>query len=87
MRGPLHPRLHEALIERGDAALDCKRAVHDAYNRRIDAGNLRMAWGAAERAHLVQERQGPRHAELAVHLMEYWSQTRVPNPEDYEFLR
>src|SRR5262249_29977797 len=35
------------LLEKKHAALDCRRDVHDAYNRKIDEGNLMMAWGAA----------------------------------------
>ena len=75
------------LLERGDAALDCKRAVHDAYNRRIDAGNLRMAWGAANVPTWYKNDKGRVTQNWPFTLMEYWSQTRVPNPEDYEFLR
>ena len=54
------------LLEDGHRALDCKREVHDAYNVRIDEGNLKMAWGVSSVNTLVQERAGPRRAELAV---------------------
>src|SRR5205085_10896472 len=35
------------LLETGVAAIDPKPEVHDAYNERIDAGNLTMAWGVS----------------------------------------
>ena len=55
------------LLESGRRAIDCREDVHDAYNARIDAGNLKRAWGRLERAELVQERIGAGRAELAVH--------------------
>jgi len=75
------------LIERGDAALDPKRSVHDAYNRRIDAGNLQMAWGAANVPTWYKNDKGRVTQNWPFTLMEYWAQTRAPNPADYEFLR
>ncbi|MEO8458429.1 MAG: NAD(P)/FAD-dependent oxidoreductase, partial [Chloroflexota bacterium] len=35
------------LQEEGRPAMDVKRAVHDAYNERIDAANLLRTWGAS----------------------------------------
>ncbi len=35
------------LLERGAQAMDCRPAVHDAYNERIDAGNRKMVWGVS----------------------------------------
>ncbi|HTO09411.1 MAG TPA: NAD(P)/FAD-dependent oxidoreductase [Myxococcota bacterium] len=74
------------LLERGQAALDCKRSVHDAYNRRIDAGNLRMAWGAADVPTWYKNDKGRVTQNWPFTLVEFWSQTRTPNPADYEFL-
>src|SRR5438270_12199462 len=34
------------LLERDVTAMDCRPEVYDEYNRRIDEGNSRMAWGA-----------------------------------------
>ena len=74
------------LLERGNAALDCKRSVHDAYNRRIDAGNLRMAWGAADVPTWYKNEKGRVTQNWPFTLVEFWTQTRTPNPADYEFL-
>ena len=74
------------LLERGHAALDCKRDVHDAFNRRIDAGNLRMAWGAADVPTWYKNDKGRVTQNWPFTLVEYWNQTRVPEPDDYTFL-
>ncbi len=74
------------LLERGAAALDCKRDVHDAFNRTIDAGNLRMAWGAAEVPTWYKNDKGRVTQNWPFTLVEYWNQTRVPDPGDYTFL-
>ena len=36
------------LLESGRRSMECRPEVHDAYNRRIDAGNARAAWGAPQ---------------------------------------
>jgi 4-hydroxyacetophenone monooxygenase len=76
----------QLLLARGDAALDCRRDVHDAYNRRIDAGNLRMAWGAANVPTWYKNDKGRVTQNWPFTLLEYWNQTRTPDPGDYEFL-
>ena len=35
------------LLEHDLGAMECRPDVHDAYNERVDAGNLRMAWGVS----------------------------------------
>jgi 4-hydroxyacetophenone monooxygenase len=74
------------LLERGAAALDCKRAVHDAFNRTIDEGNLRMAWGAADVPTWYKNDKGRVTQNWPFTLVEYWNRTRVPNPDDFTFL-
>ena len=37
----------EMLLRDDRKAMDCRPEVHDAYNARIDADNLKRAWGAA----------------------------------------
>jgi 4-hydroxyacetophenone monooxygenase len=74
------------LFERGAAALDCRRDVHDAYNRRIDAGNLRMAWGASRAPTWYKNDKGRVTQNWPFTLLEFWNQTRAPDPADYEFV-
>ena len=54
------------LLEGKVRSLEIRSDVHDEYNERVDEANLRMAWGASKGEHLVQERVGADHAELAV---------------------
>jgi len=76
----------QLLLERGHAALDCKSDVHDVYNRKIDAGNLKMAWGAANVPTWYKNDKGRVTQNWPFTLVEYWNQTRAPDPSDYTFL-
>ncbi len=78
--------LIKLLLERGAAALDCKRDVHDAYNRMIDAGNLRMAWGAADVPTWYKNDKGRVTQNWPFGLVDYWNRTRVPDANDFTFL-
>lgn len=74
------------LLERGAAALDCKRDVHDAYNRLIDQGNLNMAWGAADVPTWYKNDKGRVTQNWPFGLVDYWNRTRDPDAADYTFL-
>ncbi len=74
------------LLEGGHRALDCRPEVHDAYNQRVDRGNLQMAWGVATVNTWYQNEKGRVAQNWPFSLLEYWQQTRHPNPADYEFL-
>ncbi len=74
------------LLERGAVALDCKRDVHDAYNRMIDEGNLQMAWGAADVPTWYKNDKGRVTQNWPFGLVDYWSRTRVPDAGDFTFL-
>ena len=74
------------LLEHGQAALDCKPDVHDDYNKRIDQGNLEMAWGAANVPTWYKNDLGRVTQNWPFSLVEFWRQTRAPNPQDYELL-
>ncbi|MFQ5699537.1 MAG: flavin-containing monooxygenase [Myxococcota bacterium] len=73
------------LLGRGQAALDCKQEVHDAYNRRIDAGNLEMAWGQSSVNTWYKNESGRITQNWPFSLLEFWEQTRAPDPDDYIF--
>jgi 4-hydroxyacetophenone monooxygenase len=74
------------LLDRGQAALDCKTEVHDGYNRLIDQGNLEMAWGAADVPTWYKNERGRVTQNWPFTLVEFWKRTRAPNAADYEFL-
>ncbi len=74
------------LLKQGHAALDCRRDVHDAYNKRIDAGNLEMAWGVSKVPSWYKNAKGRVAQNWPFSLVEFWRQTQAPDPDDYEFL-
>ena len=66
--------------------MDCRADVHDDYNARIDAGNLSMAWGVSTVNSWYRNKTGRSAQNWPFSLLEYWEQTRVPDPTDYELL-
>lgn len=73
----------EMLLRTGAAAADCRQSVHDAYNERVDAGNLKMAWGVSTVNSWYKAESGRVAQNWPFSLLEYWEQTRGPNPADY----
>lgn len=73
------------LLERGCATMECRQEVHDAYNERIDAGNAGMAWGQPHVQSWYKNSKGRVTQNWPFTLIEFWRQTRAPNPEDYIF--
>jgi 4-hydroxyacetophenone monooxygenase len=74
------------LLQNGHAALDCRRDVHDAYNREIDAGNEEMAWGAPGVSSWYKNEHGRVTQNWPFTLLEFWDRTRAPNEADYDFI-
>ena len=64
----------------------CKQDVHDAYNKKIDEGNLKMAWGAANVPTWYKNDKGRVTQNWPFTLVEFWNQTREMNPADYTFI-
>jgi 4-hydroxyacetophenone monooxygenase len=75
------------LFDRGERALDVRKEVHDAYNERIDRGNLERVWGVATVNSWYRNEKGRSAQNWPFNLIEYWQLTREPNPDDYEFIR
>ena len=75
-----------ALLESGARAIDPRPEVHDAYNERIDAENLRMAWGVSSVNSWYKNVTGRTAQNWPFSLLEYWRQTREPDLDDYEVL-
>ena len=74
------------LLAEGHRALDCRPDVHDAYNVRIDEGNRGMVWGVATVNSWYRNAKGRVSQNWPFSLLEYWQQTRKPEPSDYELL-
>jgi len=73
------------LLERGPGAwMDCRPEVHDAYNERIDAANRKRAWGASSVNSWYKNATGRVAQNWPFALLEFWQQTRTPDPTDYE---
>ncbi|MGH9275147.1 MAG: flavin-containing monooxygenase [Acidimicrobiales bacterium] len=71
------------LLESGHRSMECRTDVHDAYNERIDAANRNMVWGAAEVNSWYRNAKGRVAQNWPFSLLEYWEQTRRPDPSDY----
>ncbi|HEY8173531.1 MAG TPA: NAD(P)/FAD-dependent oxidoreductase [Dehalococcoidia bacterium] len=74
------------LFDRKQRALDCKRDVHDAYNQKIDAANRKRAWGASGVNSWYKNDRGRVSQNWPFNAIEYWQQTREPDPADFAFL-
>jgi 4-hydroxyacetophenone monooxygenase len=74
------------LLESGHRALDCKPAVHAAYNERIDEANRERAWGASDVNSWYKNQSGRVSQNWPFSVIDYWQETRAPDPADYEFL-
>jgi 4-hydroxyacetophenone monooxygenase len=72
------------LLEADKQTMDCRPEVHDAYNEMIDAANRNMAWGASEVNSWYKNAKGRVAQNWPFSLLQYWEQTRQPNPDDYD---
>ena len=75
----------DLLLEKGHAALEVKKGVHDAFNERVDAANEEMAWGAPQVSSWYKNEKGRVTQNWPFLLVDYWEATRAPNPADYQF--
>ena len=73
------------VLARGARALEPTQAAHDAYNARVDAQNLQMAWGVSTVNSWYKNATGRSAQNWPFSLLEYWQLTREPDPDDYDF--
>jgi 4-hydroxyacetophenone monooxygenase len=74
------------LLAAGARALEPTEAAHDAYNERVDAQNVLMAWGASKVSSWYKNATGRSAQNWPFSLLEYWQQTRSPDLSHYELL-
>lgn len=74
------------VLAHGVRAIDPKVEVHEAYNARVDAENLKMAWGVSSVNSWYKNRTGRTAQNWPFSLLEYWQQTRTVDFDDYEVL-
>lgn len=75
----------DLLLEKGHAAMEVKKDVHDAFNEKIDAGNAQMAWGSPQVSSWYKNEKGRVAQNWPFLLVDYWEATRQPNPADFRF--
>ncbi len=75
------------LVESDVKAMDVKKPVHDAFNKKIDAENELMAWGVEGVSSWYKNDKGRVTQNWPGTLLEYWTLTKEPNPSDYELIR
>ena len=86
--GCLKLLIERSIAEDGDmlpVAMDCRQDIHDAYNEKIDAGNLGMAWGSPDVRSWYKNEHGRVTQNWPFTLLDFWKQSREPDPEDYVF--
>lgn len=76
-----------ALLERGAGALDCREAVNDAFNQRLDDTLAKTVWAHPGMTSWYKNKSGRVTATSPWLLVDYWEWTRRPDLEDYEVLQ
>jgi len=74
------------LLVRGARALEPTQEAHDAFNARVDAQNLQMAWGVSGVNSWYKNATGRSAQNWPFSLLEYWQLTRVPDVSQYDLL-
>ena len=74
------------LASRGTAAIDCKPGAYDRYSARMDEHNSQMAWGISPVNSWYKSPSGRIAQNWPLPLIDYWRQTRSPDPADFELL-
>ena len=71
------------MLEGGHQSMDVKAQVHDDYNVRIDEANMGMVWGVSTVNSWYKSASGRVAQNWPFSLLEFWQQTRNPDPDDY----
>ncbi len=74
------------LAHRGAAAMDCRADAYDRYSARMDEHNSQMAWGISPVNSWYKSSSGRIAQNWPLPLIDYWRQTRSPDPADFELL-
>ncbi|MDE0666221.1 MAG: NAD(P)/FAD-dependent oxidoreductase [Acidimicrobiaceae bacterium] len=74
------------LAERGATAMDCRPDAYERYAARMDEHNSQMAWGISPVNSWYKSASGRVAQNWPLPLIDYWRQTRRPDPDDFELL-
>lgn len=72
------------LAETGATAMEVRRDVHDEFNKRVDAENAKMAWGAPQVTSWYKNETGRVTQNWPFALVDYWRATLKPDPKDFK---
>jgi 4-hydroxyacetophenone monooxygenase len=72
-----------ALIEGNARSLECRREVHDAFNKKLDALLSSTIWMHETQNSYYMNRAGRVATNSPWRLLDYWRWTREPNPDDF----
>ncbi len=75
-----------SLADRGVSAMDCKPAAYERYSAYMDEQNAKMAWGISDVNSWYKSRSGRIAQNWPLPLIEYWRQTRKPDPKAFTYL-
>ena len=73
------------LLESGRRSMECRQEVYDAYNRWVDAGNARTAWGSPQARSWYRNERGRVTQNWPFSVLEFWRQTRAAEAADYHW--
>jgi 4-hydroxyacetophenone monooxygenase len=71
------------LAETGAKTMEVKGDVHDDFNARVDAENLKMAWGVPNAKSWYKNSTGRVSQNWPFKLVDYWNATIKPDPKDF----
>ena len=71
------------MIETGKTVIECKQAVHDDYNARVDAAHEKMIWTHGGMNTWYRNQRGRVTTNSPWRIIDYWNMTRRFNPDDY----
>ena len=74
------------LAERGASAMDCRPDAYDRYAALMDERNSQMAWGISPVNSWYKSPSGRVAQNWPLPLIDYWRQTRRPDPDDFELI-
>ena len=74
------------LADRGAAAMDCRTDAYERYAAMMDEHNSQMAWGISPVNSWYKSPSGRVAQNWPLPLIDYWRQTRRPDPADFELI-
>ena len=73
------------MLRHGHTTMNCRKDVHDKYNKKIDEDNLLRAWGSTNVNSWYKNENGRVTQNWPGSSLDFWKQSRQPNPDDYYF--